>query len=135
MKRYTAIGIVVILAMAVAGLSGCVKKEKQAVEQASQETKTPEAEKPTVIEALEAIRRAHPHSLQACYDKDQDAFFIEYAPLPDGAPADQFYHGWQYLKADKLFKSANGTWFTQERTSADYVLIYPDATSLPCKKT
>ena len=137
MNNYSkSVSLVCILVLA---LTACRKREEvaepqQPPQQAAKAEEKP-VEKPTVAEALEAIRRAHPNSLQSCYDSEHDAFFIEYAIQQRGSEPDGLMHGWQYLKSDKMYKSANGTWFTQDRSNDDYILIFPDVTALPCKKT
>lgn len=115
-------------------LSGCQEKDrKQPAPPPKPEVV--EEQKPTQDQAINAIRRSHPHSLQVCFDSVNNGFMIEYSILPDGAPEDGFMHGWKWLKFDKMHPAANGTWFATERAESDYVPIYPDVFNLPCKNT
>lgn len=143
MPRFSVFGVIIIALMVGYALTGCghpngydnVPQTEKSVSTAKVAEKPPVVDKPTVVQALEAISRSHPHSIQVCYDSVNDGFFIEYSVLPDGTSADGFFHGWQFLKFDKFYKASNDTWFTQERLDTDYIHVFPDPTGLPCKKT
>jgi hypothetical protein len=134
MRPFAILAVLFILAEIVM-ISGCAKKESPTAIKpvAIQEAK--EEPKPTQAQAIDAIRRSHPHSLQVCFDEVNQGFMIEYSILPDDAKEDQFMHGWKWLKFEPLHLAANGTWFASERAAADYVPIYPDVFNLPCKNT
>lgn len=91
--------------------------------------------RPNQDQAIDALRRSHPHSLQVCYDAINNGFMIQYAARVDDAPDDDNLHGWFWLKNEKLWQAANGTWFTSLRSDSDYAQIYPEPFNLPCKKT
>lgn len=91
--------------------------------------------RPDQDQAIDAVIRAHPRSLQVCYDSVNNGFMIQYSVLPEGVPADDRMHGWWWIKAEFLWQAANDTWFTKLRDDSDYAQIYPESFNLPCKKT
>jgi hypothetical protein len=137
MKPFATISI--LLALTAYGLAGCVKKEEPVAP--PKVTPTPIAAhvnddpNPTESQSIDAIRRSHPHSIQVCYDSVNDGFMIQYSVQADGEPKDEWMHGWWWIKNEKFWQAANGTWFTKQREDSDYSQIYPDVFNLPCKKT
>lgn len=133
MRPFVVLSLLFILAE-ICMISGCTKKEVPVKETVVQEVKEQPAPTPTQDQAIDAIRRAHPHAIQVCYDSVNDGFMIEYRVLADGEKHDGYLHGWKWLKNEKMYQAANGTWFTSERDDSDYVNISPDVFNLPCKK-
>ena len=119
-----------LLTLIVVTLFGCGKKE---------DTPVATAPAPTVItydQAIEAIMLAHPKSLQVCYDKNTDGFFLDYGPPYGDASEDRTSNskGWLWIHTPTLYLMANGKYFMQDLTADKYVAVYPDTTGLPCRQ-
>ena len=118
-----------LIILALVALVGCGKKEEQV-------TSVPQPLSITYEQAADAILRAHPKSLQVCYDSKTSGFLLDYGPPYEDASLarNDSSRGWYWLKTPDLFLMANGTYFMQDLTPDKYVVVYPDVTNLPCKQ-
>lgn len=135
MKPLVALILMFILAEVIMIASPKLPEKSPEVTPAVKAETVKEDPRPNHDQAIDAVSRAHPHSLQVCYDTINNGFMIQYPVLPDDAPADNAMHGWWWIKAEHLWQAANGTWFTKLRDDSDYAQIYPEPFNLPCKKT
>lgn len=83
-----------------------------------------------VKEALDAIMRAHPGSTMVCYDNAVSEYYVHY-PESNG---DEYMNGWYRIAYPTMNKSANGTYWVDDRPLEDYTKFYPNVKGLPCKK-
>lgn len=117
--------VAALAALCLLSMYGCAKKEAV----------TPGAptEQPSQEAAMAAILRGHPNSLRVCADIAWNGYMLDYGPMPaPSAPADGRMHGWYLLQNVVFNKSANNTWFISTQPDANYFVVYPDVTGLPC---
>jgi hypothetical protein len=86
----------------------------------------------TSEEAMVAVMRGHPHSIQVCYDTGLNGYFLQYPPRKEGATDDVMY-GWYFLQKVQYFRASNNTWFIANQPEVNYASVYPDVAGLPCK--
>lgn len=119
-----------LVILSIAALVGCGKKEEPPISKVAAQPTTP-----TVDQALDAVLRAHPNALQACYDSKLNGFFLDYGPLlPAGVADDNKFHGWWIFQNVNYYQSENNSWFIADQPAKDYTQVYPVIDGLSCKQ-
>lgn len=118
--------LVIVFAMLM--LVGCAKKEDaQSIDMRASTTLS-------IDEAIDAVLRAHPNSLQDCYDSSLNAHLLDYGPpLRRGEQDDGYYHGWMLLENVSYHQTQNKIWFITDQPEHNYTHVYPVIDGLPCK--
>jgi hypothetical protein len=83
-----------------------------------------------IPEALDAVKRANPGATLVCYDSESTEFFVHFPDRQD----DDVMGGWYRISYPELHKSANGTYWADDRPPEDYTRFFPNVKGLPCKK-
>jgi hypothetical protein len=120
----------VVVMAGFACLVSCGKKEETPPAAAVVKVEVPNAE-----EALSAMLRGHPNSKRICIDGQREqAFFLDYGPLPkDAADRQLFNGGWLFIEKVEFYKTSNNSWFITNQEDKKYIQVYPDVTGLNCR--